>query len=482
MDVELRNIRGIKSLNFEIPEKGLWLVTGSNGSGKSSLFTALHRIGFANAFQWQYKAASDKIDTYKHATIIYKVNGKEVAYSYGGQKWRATPKREYNLIYNGPFKSVISIGADSNRIEPHAKDITSPGRSKECSAEVTSFLKEVLEDNKWDNLRYVHTTRGQCNKAHIIPAIGTTYYSEKNFSLGELCLLKMANQLFDIESNSLVLIDEVEMALHPKAQIRLYQQLEKISAASKLTILLSTHSPSLIKHSPHNRIIYLANNNGHVCVEQNVFPARILGELACDEENCYDLLFYVEDNEAKTLLNRVLEKYITMHPQKNRRYRIIPIGGYDAVIRMLKESNYFLPCYVNRFSVVDNDVLTNDNLTSFNKHKSDLHPTLQGKVAILPCTPEVGLMEAILANKISSFSHCGATATIQNQTSTKEFQELHGKNYRKIAKLQLDSIKKYLEEKTGAIDFKISENLYDQYIDQCLTVSDLCKFAGPFFS
>ena len=45
------------------------------------------------------------------------------------------------------------------------------------------------------------------------------YYSEKNFSFGEILILNLLIGLKSMQSNSLLLIDEFELALHPKVQI-----------------------------------------------------------------------------------------------------------------------------------------------------------------------------------------------------------------------------------------------------------------------
>ncbi|WP_423815288.1 AAA family ATPase, partial [Pseudomonas viridiflava] len=44
MKVTLSNVKSINNLEFEIPPQGVWVVTGLNGSGKTSLFGALYRL------------------------------------------------------------------------------------------------------------------------------------------------------------------------------------------------------------------------------------------------------------------------------------------------------------------------------------------------------------------------------------------------------------------------------------------------------
>ena len=53
------------------------------------------------------------------------------------------------------------------------------------------------------------------------------------------------------------MIDEIEIALHPKAQINLLRKLKDIAAQKNLTIIFSTHSSTLIKSSDRSKILYL---------------------------------------------------------------------------------------------------------------------------------------------------------------------------------------------------------------------------------
>ena len=51
MKITLTKIKKVKKLEFTLPIQGVYLITGLNGSGKTSLLAALYRIGSRNAFQ-----------------------------------------------------------------------------------------------------------------------------------------------------------------------------------------------------------------------------------------------------------------------------------------------------------------------------------------------------------------------------------------------------------------------------------------------
>ncbi|WP_122688877.1 ATP-binding cassette domain-containing protein, partial [Pseudomonas viridiflava] len=100
--------KSINNLEFEIPPQGVWVVTGLNGSGKTSLFGALYRLGAQHAFQKYYKNNSslDEVDSFHDARIQYSLGGVEVVYRYGGQRWRATPRGNAYLLQKFHMKPV----------------------------------------------------------------------------------------------------------------------------------------------------------------------------------------------------------------------------------------------------------------------------------------------------------------------------------------------------------------------------------------
>ncbi|PHN95816.1 ATP-binding protein, partial [Tenacibaculum discolor] len=99
------------------------------------------------------------------------------------------------------------------------------------------------------------------------------YISEKNLSLGELCILKLLRLLKDCPRGSLVLIDELELALHPMAQVALLRYLDDIARDKALTVIVSTHSATLIKQANANRLLLLQDNGeGQIVCQDRCFP------------------------------------------------------------------------------------------------------------------------------------------------------------------------------------------------------------------
>ncbi|ARM30948.1 AAA family ATPase [Prosthecochloris sp. HL-130-GSB] len=137
MRIELENLKGVSRLEFNIPRQGLWLLTGLNGSGKTSLLAALYRIKHSRAFQDYFRttATQSKLDTFQNSKIRYKINSDEVTYAYGGKRWPPTPRKNSTLLAQFPFPSIQFIEANSSRVEPYADEIL-PRRINSANAEI----------------------------------------------------------------------------------------------------------------------------------------------------------------------------------------------------------------------------------------------------------------------------------------------------------------------------------------------------------
>lgn len=499
MRVLLRKIKSIDQLDFEVPPPGVWILTGWNGSGKSTLLAALYRLGFSNAFQWYFKSGNltSSVDRYENSEVTYELAGKSVTYRYGGQRWRASPSKNSGLISQSGFDQVFYLEANANRIEPHQQEIRS-NRVYPCDAPLLEFLEYVLGDAKWRDLKYVYTSRGGRGKlrAYLIQyKVGTRnrYFSEKNFSLGELCVLRLALQVLQAKPNSLLLIDEVEMALHPEAQMRLMERIRTISSPANLTVIFSTHSATIIKHCNRANLIYLQSLSGTIEVTRGAYPARVLGDMSSAGELSVDFLFYVEDEQAKVLLEILIERFymsvqtLTSIP----RSRVVPVGGYAEVINMLANTNGLIPAYVMRAAFLDFDAQASVR-TRVAAREEPLCRTLRSvtdHVHYLPWTPEVGLTTFLegdaTTNTQARSMLAGAfpTSTIQPYSVVlrTDYTSIRTDKPRLTAKKRIAYAVEQLALVTGLPESDVTRRLYKTFVTWVYQTGDgpLRALLGP---
>ena len=503
MKITIRNVKRVAKLAFDMPSQGVWVLTGLNGSGKTSLFAAINRIGNRNSFQRFYKTSplDDKLDSYSEAEIEYQIGDSVVTYRYGGQRWRASPRRNSGLFNQSPYASIGYIEASGDRIEPFPDEIQTK-KLRDAKSEVKKFLSFVLDDRKWDKLKYVNTRRGIGSDAYLIPyqvANRNYYYSEKSFSLGELCSLKLAIKITGAPPNSLLLIDEVEMALHPQAQVRLLKKVVQIAKEKNLTVLFSTHSATIIKNSNRKQIIHLrSDNDGNILPVVGAFPAQVLGDIAFDDELAADFVFYVEDKQAKLLAEQLVSMYMAhCHPDGRYQplYKVAPVGGFVQVVEMLNNSSTIFASYVKRFAFLDEDVKT-ETLALAKKQKNriilDLFKSASNQVKFLPCTPELGVIKMIedqsatntdLFNSLCSMFQ-GHNINIRNIIQEPEYLQLSKENLRDRAKDRMTYIVNKIMSAIGADEIYVRRTIYNEYckFKYERSIGQLRELLGPVFN
>ncbi len=422
--ITITNIKHINNLEFTLPtDSGVYVLTGSNGSGKTTLMICLLRIGWYRAFQDLFKTGNGRVDSYA-GTIKYTVDQASVTYRHAGMRWPPQPRTNSNLFSQFGYPQVRFLPATGNRLFIQDENIN-PTDFRTVENSLKTDLNHILETSKFDNLRYVQTasTRGpgsgsqRWKRAFVIKK-GNNYYSEKNFSLGEILVLNTLILIQDVTDSSLLLIDELEMALHPRVQVRLLRYLTEKAIEKNLTIILSTHSSSLIKSA--KKLIYLDNTNGsgNISVNMNCYPAIVLKDIAIEEDIQPDYVFIVEDEMAEMLLKEIIKHYAqTESDRLIPIYKVIPIGGYPQILSFTESTNNYLfnsKIGVYLFPDFDVEAVKNSLRTKGNNRSSSeqlLHLQFERFTAItkfLPITPELGVWNWIISD----------TSSIQNQLNT----------------------------------------------------------------
>lgn len=404
--IVIENVKQIDKLEFDIPAPGVHILSGTNGAGKSCLLTCLLRIGRPNAFQTAFLTSkmSDALDPFSNAKITYKVGSQTVVYSYTGFRWEPFPRRNSKLLVGLGYASVIYAAANADRIEPREEDFK-PRNVRDAPREVRDAAKVILGDDKFENLKIVNVRRGVGSEAYLMPDASSkprklVYYSEKNFSLGEICVLKLLRNLDTCPNQSLVLIDELELALHPRAQIGLLRYLEKIAEEKTLTVIFSTHSANLIKLAKRENFFFIEKIGGKTRVVQGCYPTYALGHLALKEERSPDGVIYVEDEQAQFIVESLIKLLFKSELFGKSKPTIVvaPIGAFSSVIAFLGRAKSLLPDNVHQCALLDKDVYDEYVLPLRNAgNHTELAKiqAVQKSIKYLPWTPEVGICELL---------------------------------------------------------------------------------------
>lgn len=307
--IEIEGIRGWSGqrVPFNFP---IVAIVGENGSGKSTILQCA-----ASAYQPPSQATSDDgwfASKFLPKTIWEDVRDAEIRFSARegnktndgsirkpGERWRGNPDR--------PRRSVTYI--DLRRLQPIvartgysklAKDAT-----KELSAQ--AFDKTRLSRLSQIMGRQFNGTRMALTDAddkRIVPVFSDAArsYSGYHAGAGQMTIAEFLR--FDPDPGSLVLIDEIETSLHPRAQRRLIRDLAEMCRERDLQIVVTTHSPYVLAELPLDARIYLIQNQSGRHVMTGVSPEFAMTKM--DEYPHPECELYVEDVRAQTMLREII--------------------------------------------------------------------------------------------------------------------------------------------------------------------------------
>jgi len=313
------------------------------------------------------------------------------------------------------FSSAILISSAGERFYVQNEELDTRG-----ILAAPPFMREGMNDifqtSKYSELRRKKLNgrglgNGRSNYGFLMPAATVAgqkqYYTEKNFSLGEVLILNALFQLEHLSNNSLVLIDEIELALHPKVQVRFLQFLERLAHDKNLTVILSTHSSSLIKQA--SNLIYLERNSltGIVTVEYRCFAALALQNMAIQDEILPDLVLFVEDEYANYILEHILNYYFTnLNNRRRPVIKILPIGGWPQTLKFtVTSAQYLIPANTPVIAFLDLDaqpsierIRAKINRGPGEQLQLNMYDSNRQKVKFLPITPELGIYNLLSDN------------------------------------------------------------------------------------
>ena len=152
----------------------------------------------------------------------------------------------------------------------------------------------------------------------------------------------------------LVLLDEIELALHPSALNRLIHFLYELAEERHIAIYFSTHSVELIRQMIPDNIYFLKKHLDNTVEVQNpVSPAYATRAIYIHDG--YDLLVLVEDDLAKNMVEWIIQK----RKLRNKRLiHTISAGGWENVLSLNQDiiSSHIIKKSQKVISILDGDV------------------------------------------------------------------------------------------------------------------------------
>lgn len=328
--LEIKNLRGWSGqrIPFNFP---IVAIVGENGSGKSTILQSSACV---------YQNPSDTTwfpseffpetawDTLQDVRLDfgYKQGG---AYLNGSvrkptTRWLGQPDR--------PERRVAYI--DLSRLQPvgtrvgyariaknrHLEQSSTPFTSTQVSR-----LSQIM-GRKYDTAKMAIST---IDSSREIPVLSKENqpYSGFHQGSGETTIAELLQT--QLPQYGLILIDEIESSLHPRAQRRLMRDLAVAARDQECQIIISTHSPYVLEELPLTARTYILETGGAKEIVNGVSPQFAMTKM--DDESYPECELYVEDTRAAVWLSEILSRHAR---ELFVRCSIIPYGAANLGVAL----------------------------------------------------------------------------------------------------------------------------------------------------
>ena len=352
--IEFEIFRHIRNLNVKFVNP-ITVISGSNRSGKTSILLAI-ACSHYNFLKKDYSKDEFKRTTWGQIMKFTNYDEQQQDWTYyasyrignqepirkRGQRKHATKK------WNGVAKKESQIGTPIGGVDRGRKvyfidlDRIVPAR-KLSSATFKNARNNAINPLQDTIVRYVSYILERDYRVGVLYANADNEvfgyenagykYSSYNTASGEDVLTRIIEDIVNAEEGSLILIEEIEIGLHPKIQRRLMDILYIESKRAKKQFIVTTHSSSVLASVIPESRIFIENNADCFRAISNISINAALTKM---DSSSYPLVdIYVEDDISKKLIEKAVVKITEERKGFCRLVNIVIIGSAD------KTYNYF---------------------------------------------------------------------------------------------------------------------------------------------
>lgn len=344
LNIKIQKLKAINNLEISLPiQKGLYAITGQNGSGKSTVVTGASCVFFTMPMN-DYFGVTDE-----DARIDFELNGAKRGWYKHKGNWKKYSDGKMSI--KGFYEGSLIFGnrfRNTNYETLKKLDLIDITKLVEAPEFIRENLGVILQNNK-NFYEKLFVLKGNT----IDPILNFTrdmfYYkkgdkrvSQFHMSTGENLMVTILNSIYlrnldraNLSKPCMMFLDEIELALHPSSLKRLITFLKDISNTYNYAIYFSTHSIELISGIKPDNIFFVERYmDDSLEILNPCYPAYATRILYDHHNSGYDHILLVEDDLAKSIIDRILKKYNLL---SNRLIHVLPCGGYPNVIDLANE-------------------------------------------------------------------------------------------------------------------------------------------------
>lgn len=375
LTVKISGIKGIRNGHITLPlDNNLYAIVGTNGSGKSTIMLALSQL--ISRFSINILREEDySLDSF----IEFQYGDRVTKWHRHNGYWISSHNTRERIQFNGTYEGSLFYG---NRFQDSTivDDLLKSKKLKETDiVDADDYVQRELgrilhgKIDFYNGLKRVKN-RDICKELDLknVPyfkEVNGKLISQYRMSSGECLLISLLHFIYnslirrslDKHQPILMLIDEIELALHPSAVDRLMKYLKFLLGEYKnLTIIVTSHAPEVIRSIlPRNmyKIDRVRNNSeNEFNITNPCYPSYAIRDIY-GNHNGYDLVILVEDNLAALLLETSIKN---LELRNSKLIHITPVGGYSNVLELHHNLlvNNVLGVNTNLISILDGDIKT----------------------------------------------------------------------------------------------------------------------------
>ena len=416
-------IRGIKNcrIDFHYP---ITVFCGKNGSGKTT-FLQLAALAFHHAEKKYRKTFSDFFKKTKYdpendgtkLTWYYKGKNKKDKETYsipvhkGQKKWMHYDRRPIKKVIVLPVSRTLPANEKKYK---YADELNETDFSK-LNAEYLGYMQAIMGRvySEVDNYQDIFS---KCSQ-------NSNQYSCYNMGIGEKIICYILSVLQEIDPQSIIAIDEIEMGLHPEALSILAEVLQKIALNKQLQIFITSHSRDFLDALPREARIVVERTGDNIVFINN--PTTVYAISRISQKNTEEMVIYCEDMVSQTLINAAIG-------QDKTRIICACIGAKSELLKAVEL--HIINKDPRKYAVIwDGDVKDEEIDDYFKKHSSlnkDTTPYIRLPGGIAPESWIIGVLDNEAGyDKLASFFNINRYEVQRVLERAKTFPDCHNTFY-----------------------------------------------------
>ncbi|NTZ87115.1 DUF2813 domain-containing protein [Burkholderia metallica] len=306
--ISIAGLRGWagQSVEFNYP---VVAVVGENGSGKSTLLKAAACAYDQGDRDKRFYPSTFFVETVwdqiRNVAINVRVRRGQAVDTFRITKptarWRVPENAPHRNVYLLDISRTLPLDASAGYAKI-ARSAASEIESNDIDNEFRQRLSYVLS-RQYNRARFATSNVDARRQVGLLEREWGEV-SQFHQGAGEDATLDLFRVLQGMPQYSLLLIDEVEASLHPRAQRRLIRFLLWLCRQRRIQVVLSTHSPYVLEELPQEARVLLLPGPQGLSVLYGVSPEFAMSRL--DDEVHPDAHVFVEDREAAVWLREIL--------------------------------------------------------------------------------------------------------------------------------------------------------------------------------